>query len=110
MSLKCPCCKEGVIEIREKSFFCVNYTPNGDPTECNFILWRSDLEKFGRSKLTEEEAIKLIKGDQIELKNLKSKAGKKFDCKGELAELDCSDNKKRWQVRFVFEDRRVLGG
>jgi len=44
------------------------------------------------------------------LKGLKSKAGKKFDCKGELAELDCNDGKKRWQVKFVFDERRVLGG
>lgn len=110
MSLKCPCCKEGSIEIRDKNFFCENYAgPDGDPEECNFILWRTDLEKFGRGPLAEEEAIKLIKGEQILLKNLKSKAGKKFDCKGELAEMDCADGKKRWQVRFVREERRILG-
>lgn len=111
MSLKCPCCKEGAIEIRDKNFFCENYVPDGEAEECNFILWRTDLEKFGRGPLTEDEAVRLIKGEQIQLKNLKSKAGKKFDCKGELAELDCEDGKKRWKVKFVFEEekRRVLG-
>ncbi len=109
MSLKCPCCKEGAIEVREKNFFCENYVPDGDPGDCNFILWRTDLEKFGRAPLTEDEAIKLIKGEQIQLKNLKSKAGKKFDCKGELKEIDCSDRKKRWGVAFIFPERRVLG-
>lgn len=110
MSLKCPCCREGEIEIREKNFFCENYSPDGGPEECNFILWRSDLEKFGRAKLTEEEAVKLIKGERIQLKKLTSKAGKKFDCEGELAELDCADGKKRWQVKFIYPERRVLGG
>lgn len=110
MSLKCPCCKEGSIEVREKNFFCENYVPDGGPEECCFILWRSDLEKFGRPKLSEDEAIKLIRGEQIELKGLKSKAGKKFDCKGELAEMVGLDEKKRWQVKFVFDEpRRVLG-
>lgn len=110
MSLKCPCCKEGEIEITEKSFFCEHYHgPDGDPDSCNFILWRSDLEKFGRSKLSEEEAVKLIKRERIQLKNLKTKAGKKFDCEGELQEADCSDGKRRWQVKFIFPERRVLG-
>lgn len=110
MSLKCPCCKNGSIEVRDKNFFCENYSgPDGDPEECNFILWRTDLERFGRGQLTEDEAIKLIKGERIPLKNLKTKAGKKFDCEGELAELDCNDGKKRWQVKFVYPERRILG-
>lgn len=111
MSLKCPCCKEGFIETREKNFFCEHYTPDGEPQECNFILWRTDLQKFGRGPLTEDEAIRLIRGERIPLKKLTSKSGKKFDCEGELSELDCSDGKKRWQVKFIFPEtqRRVLG-
>jgi len=109
MSLKCPCCKEGSIEVREKNFFCENYVPDGEPSECNCSVWRSDLGRFGRGPLSEDEAIKLIKGERIQLKNLKSKAGKKFDCEGELAELDCADGKKRWQVKFIYPERRVLG-
>lgn len=110
MSLKCPCCKEGKIEVREKNFFCEHYVPDGSEDECSFLLWRTDLEKFGRGPLTEDEAVKLIKGERIQLKNLKSKAGKKFDCQGELAELDCTDGKRRWQVKFIYPERRVLGG
>lgn len=110
MALKCPCCKEGGIEVREKNFFCENYAPGGGPEECNFILWRSDLERCGREKLTEDEAVKLIRGEEIPLKNLKAKSGKRFDCKGKLVEMD-SDKGKRWGVQFIFEEkeRRLLG-
>lgn len=112
MSLKCPACKDGEIEVRDKNFFCSNYVKDGDICECNFILWRSDLERFGRSKLSEDEAIKLIRGEEIALKALTSKAGKKFDCKGRLAEIDTESGNKKWAVQFVFEDRprRLLGG
>jgi len=82
MSLKCPCCKEGQIEIREKNFFCENYVPDGDPEECNFILWRTDLEKFGRGPLTEDEAIRLIKGERIPLKNLPQRPAKNSTARG----------------------------
>jgi hypothetical protein len=113
MSLKCPKCgSEEGIEVTEKSFFCKNYTgPDGDPDGCNFILWRGDLEKYFKGpQLSESQATKLIKGEYIELKGLVGKAGKKFDCKGQLSEIDTQKG-KRWGVQFVFEEteRRVLG-
>lgn len=111
MSLKCPACKDGDVEIRDKNFFCEHYVKDGEFEECNFILWRGDLEKFGRSKLSEVEAIKLIRGEKIQLNNLTSKAGKKFDCEGILAEIDTEKGTRKWGVKFVFKEipRRVLG-
>lgn len=114
MSLKCPKCgSEDGIQVTEKSFFCNHYHgPEGDPEEdCNFILFRTDLQKFFKGPvLSEDAAMKLIRGEQIELKGLVGKSGKKFDCKGRLAEIDTAKG-LRWGVQFVFEEsgRRVLG-
>lgn len=115
MSLKCPACgSTDGIEITKKSFYCQHYGgPDGDPdVDCNFILWRGDLEKYFKGPvLSEDAAMKLIRGEEIELKGLTGqKSGKKFDCKGKLAEIDTQKG-KRWGVQLVFEEteRRVLG-
>lgn len=115
MSLKCPKCgSEDGIQITEKSFYCNHYHgPEGDPDEdCNFILFRAELQKYFKGPiLSEKDAMKLIQGELIDLKGLVGKAGKKFDCKGKLGEVDTQKG-KRWGVQFVFQEserRRVLG-
>lgn len=42
---------------------------------CNSIVWK---ESFGK-RVTEKQALSLLAGEQVALKGLKSKAGKKFD-------------------------------
>ena len=106
----CPNCGGSII-IGKKNYFCENFRPTGDPDDCNFILWKNDLEKFGKGEISDNEMIKLLSGDMIPLKLKSSKSGKKFECDGELTEMDCNDGKKRWKVQFKFEERKqkVLG-
>lgn len=107
---KCPGCG-GKVHIGGKNYYCEHYVPNGDPEECNFILWKNDLERQGKVELSDTEAIKLLAGEAIPLKLKSKKSGKNYECKGKLAEIDWKE-KKQWHVQLEFEDRqtRVLGG
>ncbi|WP_333798550.1 hypothetical protein [Trichlorobacter lovleyi] len=98
--MKCPGCgTENSIEIRPRSYTC---TADG----CNFVLWIDSLNKLGKSEITETEAQKLIAGEQIELKKLTGKNGKKFDCRGELEQRDYN-GKTGWSVKLIFEQRKL---
>lgn len=100
--MKCPNCGlEGTIEVRPKSYSC---TSEG----CGFSLWKNALEKLGKSELSDAEATALINGEQIDLKGLTSKAGKKFNCKGELEKWISDDQSKiRWSVKLLFESVKL---
>ncbi len=100
--MKCPNCgMNDSIEIRPKSFSC---TSEG----CGFALWKNSLEKLGKAELSDTEATALIAGEKIELKGLTSKAGKKFDCRGELEKWISDDQSKiRWSVKLLFESVKL---
>jgi DNA topoisomerase-3 len=49
---------------------------------CNSIVWK---ESFGK-RVTEKQALSLLAGEQVALKGLKSKAGKKFDAGARITE------------------------
>lgn len=66
---KCSC--EGDISELPKLYKC---------TKCESIVWKKFLEK----DLTKEEAVALLNKQTIELKDLKSKAGKVFDAKAKF--------------------------
>ncbi|MDY0300525.1 MAG: hypothetical protein RBQ99_02945 [Trichlorobacter sp.] len=102
--LLCPACHEAHIEAHAKFFKCQDYVKD-EPGECNFILWRSGLTNFGRGPLTNAEAVRLIRGEQIPLKNLIGpKSGKTFNCLGQLAEVDLPNGRRIWRVEFLFAD------
>jgi hypothetical protein len=108
----CPKCG-GKVLAGGKNFYCENYKgPQGDPDEdCNFIIWKNDLSRLGKAEISDAEIIKLLAGELIPLK-LKKDGGKPFECKGKLAELDTDNERKKWKIQFVFEERdrpKVLG-
>ena len=109
MSVKCPKCG-GKILISQKNYYCENFKgPDGDPEEdCNFILWKNDLNRLGKSEITDAEMMKLLNGATIPLK-LKNKEGKAFECAGKLAELDSDGGRKKWKMQFIFDEPKVLG-
>lgn len=107
---ECPNCGGKVI-VGAKNYYCEYFRPTGDVDDCNFIVWKNDLDKFGKPSLSENEIISLLNGEPIPLVLKSPKSGKQFQCDGELTEMDCNDGKKRWKVRFVFPDRplQILG-
>ncbi len=108
MSVKCPKCG-GKILVGQKNYYCENFKgPDGDPDDCNFILWKNDLSRLGKAEITDAEMMKLLNGETIHLK-LKNKEGKVFECDGKLAELDTEDERKKWKIQFIFDEPKVLG-
>lgn len=97
----CPKCG-GRIVVGRKNYYCEEFRPTGDPEDCNFIVWKNDLEKFGHSIITEREMVAMLYGETIPLVGLKSpKSGKLFDCGGELVEMEVGDGKVKWKVRLI---------
>lgn len=69
---KCPKCRADVVE-RAKSYSC---------TGCDFVLWK---EFLGR-QINFKQAQMLLEGNTVQMKGLKSKAGKVFDAGLKLKE------------------------
>ncbi len=73
---KCPLCGAGVVKFI-KGYKCSEQKYNSETKSregCPFVLWESS---FGK-KISEKEAVKLLKGEKIPGK-FKSKAGKDFE-------------------------------
>lgn len=103
----CPKCG-GEIIVARANYYCKNFRPTGDPEDCNFVVWRNDLDKFGKADLSEKEMLALLRGTSIPLSLKSQRTGNKFECEGKLAEQDSNDGKRRWKVQFVFPEK-VLG-
>lgn len=92
---QCPRCGKPVYESA-RSFYCSGFK---DEPKCNFSLWKED--KFWTSRgavLTKARAKKLLSAGQVEIKKLKSKAGKEYDA---IFVLDITDPKyTKWTVVF----------
>jgi hypothetical protein len=98
---KCPVCGQtGSVEVRPKSFSC---SSDG----CEFVLWKDGLRRFGQDEITEDQAAALINGEQIQLKNLTSKSGNKFDCRGELDKWTGDDGQTRYSVKLIFSEKKA---
>ena len=69
---KCPKCGKNIYES-EKSFYCSGYL---DSPKCNVSIWKEN--KFPKTKISKTSAKKLLKGEQILIKNIEGKFGK-FD-------------------------------
>jgi len=91
---KCPCCKDGSIEVRDKEvsgkkvklYACSNahwatedgemFEPTRDST-CSFRIWQNALAKYGKW-LTCKEVRELLENESIEVELLSKKYGKKI--------------------------------
>lgn len=72
----CPRCGKNIYE-NKKSFYCEGYKDN---PKCNFSLWKEDKFFAARGKkITKTIAKKLLKDGKVEMKKLKSKAGKEYN-------------------------------
>lgn len=68
----CPRCNKNIYE-NDKSFYCEGFKDN---PKCSFYLWK-DNKLFG--KISKAKAKKLIKGESVLFKNLKSKNGGSYE-------------------------------
>lgn len=100
-NLICPVCKTADIVETEKTFKCANNHYPPQPGDCTFVLWKDGLKNFGKTKISVAELVKLVAGKPIQLK-LKSKAGKPFDCTGELEQIP---GKTYHSVKLIFAAR-----
>jgi hypothetical protein len=91
---KCPYCKDGSIEVRDKEvrgkkvklYACTNAhwkTEDGEMFElredasCDFRIWQNSLAKYGKW-LTYKEIRSLLENETIEVELLSKKYGKKI--------------------------------
>lgn len=100
-NLICPVCHTGEIVETERTYKCADnhYPPQAG--DCQFLVWKDCLKNFGKAKVTAAEIVKLTAGKQIPLK-LKSKAGKPFECTGELEQVP---GKPYHSVKLIFQER-----
>ncbi|HUH42378.1 MAG TPA: hypothetical protein VLZ29_04635 [Sulfurimonas sp.] len=91
---KCPCCKDGSIEVRDKEvsgkkvklYACSNahwmtddgemFEPTAEST-CSFRIWQNALAKYGKW-LSYKEVRELLENKSIEVELLSKKYGKKI--------------------------------
>ena len=93
----CPRCGRDVVE-GGKGFGCVGYKDESD--KCSFFLSKSPpILASSNKELTETQAKKLLNGDTITIKGLKSKAGKKYD-----ANFTLEDDGKYANLKMSFDN------
>lgn len=97
---QCPRCGKPVYESA-RSFYCSGFK---DEPKCNFSLWKEDKFWTSRNKkITKTYAKKLLTAGQVEVKDLKSKAGKTYDA---IFVLDITDPKYT-RFHFIFSDKKI---
>jgi DNA topoisomerase-3 len=76
----CPLCGENVYE-RNAGYFCENNAYDPDSRTCDFVIWR----KFMGKTFSRDEITRLLNGERIVKRGLKSKrTGSVFDAPLEL--------------------------
>ena len=81
---KCPFCGGNVL-IKDKTFECENKKMSKDPSgawinngSCNFTIFKTALERFGKPKLAESEVRKLLKEGSLGVDLVSQKTRKGF--------------------------------
>lgn len=89
----CPECGKPVTES-PKAYGCTGYREG-----CKFAIWKDALKGLGKKSISKADAKKLLAGQEVIFKGLKSpKSGKTFEAKGKLQKHE----KYGWQIELEF--------
>lgn len=100
---KCPRCGGAVVET-QKAFGCSRWK---EPTSCKFVIWKkSKLPMFADEKMTAARVKKLLKGEAVTMKKLKSKAGNVFTADVKLKDNPNSQYGPDYELIFKSENQQ----
>jgi hypothetical protein len=88
----------------QKAFGCSRWK---EPTSCKFVIWKkSKLPMFADEKMTAARVKKLLKGEAVTMKKLKSKAGNVFTADVKLKDNPNSQYGPDYELIFKSENQQ----